>query len=460
MENKIIQGDCLEYMRHMNNNSVDLIFTDPPYALGSEVIIKYDGKPDYKKAVDFMNKWDQPDGAFWQEWFIEAKRILKFGGRVVMFGMDRQLMLNKYYACSSGLIEQQSLYWFQAGGFPKASDLSKNIDKHFGEKREKVGEGQGSSLKKLKTVETDLGSRLNNDYSDNDGTFDITAPTSDLAKKYNGMKYSIVPLKQTNETIMVFQKEYKTGSCLHDVLAYENGDNECICGALDIENNRVPMSDEDYELYAAKQESFRNSPSVGTVKEGGNQFLHGDIAVINPAEVKLNRDTGRYPSQTFIDIQAAELLDIQSGIKTSGKSKKEHTAYGDSFKFGGGISTPSNQHNDKGGTSKILHKCDYDNNDFDLYHYCPKISKSERGEGNTHPTVKPIALITKILSLFKTPNEQLILDPFAGSGTTGVVCENIGVNYILIEKDESFVDIINSRISKTKNTTINEFFDV
>jgi hypothetical protein len=68
-----------------------------PYAL-SEVIIKPNGKPDYKKAVDFMNKWDQPDGTFWEEWFCEAKRVLKHGGHCLMFGMDRQLWFNCYYA--------------------------------------------------------------------------------------------------------------------------------------------------------------------------------------------------------------------------------------------------------------------------------------------------------------------------------------------------------------------------
>ena len=52
--------------------------------------------------------------------------MLRYGGRVVMFGMDRQLMLNKYYACFAGFAEQQSLYWFAISSFPKASDLQKN----------------------------------------------------------------------------------------------------------------------------------------------------------------------------------------------------------------------------------------------------------------------------------------------------------------------------------------------
>ena len=102
--------DCLKVMRELPNNSIELLFTDPPYALGSTVIIGKNGKPDYSKAVDFMSKWEQPNGEFWEAWFIEAMRILKYGGRVIMFGMDRQLMLNKYYACFAGFVETQSLY--------------------------------------------------------------------------------------------------------------------------------------------------------------------------------------------------------------------------------------------------------------------------------------------------------------------------------------------------------------
>ena len=125
------QGDCLELMKTLPDNSIDLIFCDPPYALGSEVIIKENGKPEYKKAVDFMNKWDQPDGTFWEEWFCEAKRVLKYGGHCLMFGMDRQLWFNCYYANYAGFTQKQSLYWYFISNFPKASDLSKNLDKYF-----------------------------------------------------------------------------------------------------------------------------------------------------------------------------------------------------------------------------------------------------------------------------------------------------------------------------------------
>ena len=129
---KLENADCLEVMKTMADNSVDFIFTDPPYALGSEVIIRPDGKPDYKKAVDFMAKWKMPNGDFWNEWYFEANRILKYGGHCLMFGIDRQTFLFQYYAVFNNFLQKQSAYWYFISSFPKSTDLSKMLDKHFG----------------------------------------------------------------------------------------------------------------------------------------------------------------------------------------------------------------------------------------------------------------------------------------------------------------------------------------
>ena len=80
-----------------------------------------------------------PDHNFWEEFFKEVNRVLKYGGRCLLFGMDRQLMLFQYYATMSGLITNQSIYWAVASSFPKATDVSKMIDKKLGVEREIVG---------------------------------------------------------------------------------------------------------------------------------------------------------------------------------------------------------------------------------------------------------------------------------------------------------------------------------
>ena len=77
---QVIKSDSLEFLKNQKDYENDIIFADPPYALGSEIIIRKDGKVDYAKATDFMNKWEMPTGEFWEKWFIEAYRTLKHGG--------------------------------------------------------------------------------------------------------------------------------------------------------------------------------------------------------------------------------------------------------------------------------------------------------------------------------------------------------------------------------------------
>ena len=217
----ITQKDSLEFLQEQKDFAFDINYSDPPYALGSEIYIRPDGKFDYKKATDFMNKWEMPTGEYWENWFEESFRTLKHGGYCVMFGIDRQLPMFKYYAIKAGFQVRQSMYWYYISSFPKSSCLSKNLDKNAkAERTEVIGKGKaGRGMNKVK------GFGNNTAKSDDfNKEWDVTAPKTDLAKKYEGYKYSISPLKQTCETIMVFQKPYKTGSCLRDVLEYENGE--------------------------------------------------------------------------------------------------------------------------------------------------------------------------------------------------------------------------------------------
>ena len=66
---------------------------------------------------------------------------------------------------------------------------------------------------------------------------------------------------------------------------------------------------------------------------------------------------------------------------------------------------------------------------------------------NTHPTVKPLAIIKYLCTLLKMPNpNQIILDPFIGSGTTGMACKELGINYIGIDKEPDYCHIARKRI--------------
>ena len=79
------------------------------------------------------------------------------------------------------------------------------------------------------------------------------------------------------------------------------------------------------------------------------------------------------------------------------------------------------------------------------FFYCAKASKKERGTGNNHPTVKPIALMEYLVRLI-TPPGGTVLDPFMGSGSTGVACKALGFNFVGIELDEHYYGIAQGRI--------------
>lgn len=456
--NEIYNKDSLEFLKERADYEFDINYSDPPYALGSEVIIRPDGKVDYKKANDFMNKWEMPTGEYWEQWFKEAYRTLKHGGYCIMFGMDRQLLLFKYYANLAGFEEQQSLYWYFISNFPKATDLSKMIDKNAGAEREIIGTKKGVGSNKTDSMKNGLG-----ESQEFASEYDNTKPSTDLAKKYDGYKYSISPLKQTNETIMVFRKPYKSGSCLHDTLAFENGDNECRCGALNIDGNRVPSE---------TPISIHNAPK-GTFA-GGEQNRGSDTE-------SYREQDGRYPSQTFCDSNTAEVLDKQSGIsKSTIRISEDKDNVKNTFGLGRTGITPRG-HNDTGGCSKILHKCNYEQDDYDLYFYNPKVSKSERNAGcdgepqqyshdgretpienpyqrnksvaiNNHPTLKPIALNEKILKLFKTPNDDKIVFPFAGAGSEVIGGIKAGFkNWVGCEINPDYINIAKARIDYALN---------
>ena len=470
----ITTSDSLQFLTTKQEHEFNILYADPPYALGSTVIVRPDGKVDYHKASDFMSKWEMPTGDYWEKWFKEAHRVLKNGGWLIMFGIDRQLLLFKYYALLAGFEEQQSLYWYFISNFPKATDLSKMLDKQAG-------------------VEFEVGVPISNNVAMAGANY--TRPQkqdsqTELAKKYDGYKYSISPLKQTNETIMIFKKPSKTGSVLHDTLAFENGDTTINVSALDIDGNRVGTE----KMVEGRAKNNSNNSQAISFEKGKVGYKDN----FNDNEIPQEHN-GRYPAQTFIDNQVAEILDEQSnqnGMHSAGSKReaikdynKENSIFGIGYKSGNSFRYGEN---DVSGASKILHKCNYEQDDVTLYHYEPKVSGSERNAGlggfeeqemlsgldrtnrtivrddgseslvarfgkspqkNNHPTLKPIDLNYRILKLFKLPTDQKICYPFAGSGSEIIGGIKAGFeNWVGCEINAEYVAIANARINYWKET--------
>lgn len=140
---------------------------------------------------------------------------------------------------------------------------------------------------------------------------------------------------------------------------------------------------------------------------------------------------GRWPANIIHDGSDEVLAAFPETI--SGAMKREVPGYdGDSVTgFMRGRSGPSNQYGDSGSASRFF--------------YCAKASKKDRGDGNTHPTVKPTELMRYLCRLV-TPPGGTVLDPFMGSGSTGVAAQDEGFSFTGIEADASYFDIACKRL--------------
>jgi len=176
---------------------------------------------------------------------------------------------------------------------------------------------------------------------------------------------------------------------------------------------------------------------IGTGGQGKWESPRGGIwkTDSNQRAVLVDNPSGRWPANLCLNEEAAAMLDAQSGEKMHGAGAARGgigniTGTNQSI-FGGDHVGNGMRNGDSGGASRFF--------------YCPKASTKERGVGNTHPTVKPLALMRWLVTLV-TPPGGIVLDPFAGSGTTLLAARELGFGVIGIELSTEYCEIIKQRL--------------
>ncbi len=169
--------------------------------------------------------------------------------------------------------------------------------------------------------------------------------------------------------------------------------------------------------------------------KGGSDFFQG----LNK-EHKPKSTQGRWPANIILDEEAGAILDEMSGITKRTNCERKNKDFKSVAKaYETAHSTFG--HKDSGGASRFF--------------YCAKASSRERNEALdtpcTHPTVKPIALMQYIIKLLAPPGDPVLLDPFAGSGSTLVAAKKLGIRCIGIEKEKEYCDIAEARIYHASN---------
>lgn len=194
----------------------------------------------------------------------------------------------------------------------------------------------------------------------------------------------------------------------------------------------VPLSIDECRIPTSETWSY-NADRNGTTFHGEHGERIKQTAAKRGAATIENNPGGRWPANVLHD--GSE--EVMEAFAVYGESKSKASMLGltgaDEKVFGKGRPDfdTFRGHDDAGTAARFF--------------YAAKASKSERGEDNSHPTVKPLALMEWLVKLV-TPKGGLTLDPFAGSGTTGVACQNTGRNCVLIEREPAYCEIIRKRV--------------
>ena len=158
-------------------------------------------------------------------------------------------------------------------------------------------------------------------------------------------------------------------------------------------------------------------------------------------------EKGRFPANIIHD-GSQLVLDFFPETR-SGKDCKRQKAHETNAMAGtlNSLDREEISYGDKGSAARFFKCCPFSDEDYDVLKmiYCAKASKNDRGDGNNHPTVKPVKLMEYLIKLITPPN-GIVADCYAGSGTTGVAASRLGFKYILIEKENEYINIINKRL--------------
>lgn len=155
---------------------------------------------------------------------------------------------------------------------------------------------------------------------------------------------------------------------------------------------------------------------------------------------------GRWPSNLILDPGQAVLLDAQSGLSRSRKGEPRSSW---EFGTGWGSTDTGAEYDDEGGASRFFQISDsLDSLDTRLL-YAPRASAAERPvvNGIQHSTVKPLSLMQYLVRLI-TPPGGVILEPFAGSGTTVEAALLEGFDVVAIEREADYLPLIEQRIER------------
>ena len=417
---RILIGDCSERMAELDSDSVDSCVTDPPYHLTS-IVKRYSKSqlehsaakdlttvkaPQYKRlARGFMGQqWDGGDVAFRPETWAAVLRVLKPGAHLVAFSAPRTYGRMQVAIEDAGFEVRDGLLDIIASDDPVRLFV------------ESLSDEQARAF--FRCIEdSQFGGLLAWVFG------------SGFPKSHNQPGGWGTALKPAFEPIILARKPL-VGTVAGNIEAHGTG-------AINIDGCRIPT--EDLLIGGVGVIPMRNDPEVPRGRSGEASAVkrYQDVGATNFAATPGPRGgdhKGRWPANIIHDGSdevLARFPNVKSGSLTPEQQER------------GGWAGTKNCY----GTAERGGNGAYEANEGSAarFFYCAKATTEERGEGNNHPTVKPVDLMRWLCRLV-TPKGGTVLDPFAGSGSTLIAADAEQFNAIGCELSPDYAAIAERRV--------------
>ena len=411
--------DCLNVLKMMIEDEVfvDSIVTDPPYELG------------------FMGRsWDSTGIAFQKETWELCFKVLKPGGHLLAFSGSRTYHRMAVAIEDAGFEIRDQVMWLYGSGFPKSMNVGKALDKKLGNERIKTGEKKTHSNKGIKQSEqrTAIGAGAFGQEVEEEVTVGTT--------EWEGWGTA---LKPAHEPLVLARKPLSEKSVVDNVLKHRTG-------GINIDECRVEGND---AKYPDTNPDFRDQGRQSKENMGIDKLSFGQTENVKRKTVNrqprkddkvwTNNNSGMKSLQYTIEYEDSG--DASRYFYCAKTSKAERNQGLDNF--------PIKNKKGGGGTSNNVWYED------DVNSASGKFGSEKAPSKNVHPTVKPIKLM-KYLCRLITPKGGTVLDPFMGSGSTGMAAKEENFDFVGIEKEEEYFNIASARIESVETkSTLEGFYD-
>lgn len=384
MESKLILGDSIKKLKKFDDNSIDLMCTDPPYGYS------FMGK-DWDKAIVTSELWE------------ECFRVLKPGAFAFVMSAPRSDVQSRMIIKleDAGFrVDFTPIYWAYSSGFPKAYNMGQSAQKKL-------------EFGKARRPDRDLGKLTRNRWSgeqdgklftDSGGKLELTHPESKfLDKAFGGFQP-----KPAVEVIIVAMKPLEQGTYVEQAL--DNGK-----GITWLGDCRIPTED-------LTEDRFTSNLLIQDDKLGENsKYYNLDLWWKNKIKDLPTEISEQFP---FLYVKKPNKKEKEAGLEKF--NKKSAGAYN------GNVDLKNNNAIGANPAGKSIPRA------------------------NIHPTVKPLELMSYLVIL-GSREDDIVLDPFLGSGTTAISCVLNNRKYIGIEMDKNYHKICKSRV-KYWEKRVNKFF--